>query len=72
MPVPKHQFTLRLDNDLYDEVVQMAQSENRSLTNFIAHALRQYIAQHKPSNEKQEPPQYTPINALWKEHFRLD
>jgi hypothetical protein len=44
MPQPKKPITVRLNSDLLEEVRESAARENRSLTNFIETALRDFVS----------------------------
>jgi predicted transcriptional regulator len=40
-------FTLRLPDDLYDDLKELAEKETRSLHNMVIYILKTYIAQIK-------------------------
>lgn len=77
MAVLKHGFTLRLSDEVYDQAVEMAKRQKRSMTNFIEYVLQEYFAQHQPSAPEQEAPadfQEFPKSTFdfWKDYFWKD
>lgn len=68
MAVLKHEFTLRLRDEIYDQTVEMAKKQRRSMTNFIEYVLQEYIAQHQPPARKPEKPCVMP-NDIWNDYF---
>jgi predicted HicB family RNase H-like nuclease len=49
-------FSMRMDEDLKEELQVYADEENRSLTNFIETELRRAVAQRKAEAAKQSDP----------------
>jgi predicted transcriptional regulator len=45
-------FSMRLDAEMKAELQKLADSENRSLTNFIETELRRIIAERRPPKRK--------------------
>ena len=56
MAVLKHEFTMRLSDEVYDQAVEMAKKQRRSMTNFIEFALQEYMAQLQPPGQEEEAP----------------
>ena len=44
-------ITLRVSEELYSRIIDMAKNEDRSINNFVAYAVKEYIA-NKNQNEK--------------------
>lgn len=50
MATLKRVFTLRLDDDIFDKIEQLAKNEHRSMTNMIEYILLKYIEETEQSN----------------------
>ena len=51
MATLKRVFTLRLDDDIFDEIEKIAKEEHRSMTNLIEYILLQYLEDQKQSKD---------------------
>ena len=47
MATLKRVFTLRMEDEIFDNIEQLAKDEHRSLTNMIEYILLKYIDEHK-------------------------
>lgn len=47
MPTPKRVFTLRLADEVFDEIEQIAKAQHRSMTNLIEYILLKYLEESK-------------------------
>lgn len=50
MATLKRVFTLRLDDDIFDKIEQLAKNEHRSMTNMIEYILLKYIEETEQSD----------------------
>ena len=48
----KIQFGIRLEEDVLNDIKELAQEENRSLNNLIEYLIKQYIKEKKPQEDK--------------------
>ncbi|MFA5676477.1 MAG: ribbon-helix-helix protein, CopG family [Christensenellales bacterium] len=52
MATLKRVFTLRLDDDIFDKIEQLAKDEHRSMTNLIEYILIKYLEETGPSKNQ--------------------
>lgn len=50
MATNKRVFTLRLQDDIFDQIDYLAKEQHRSMTNFIEYVLLQYLNDYQQEN----------------------